>query len=897
MKFKSIAVQVSRKIISTIAIGTLLLSSAVGIKQFNDALENLKQRAHQSMRMTTKALSSPIWNYSENTIVEYGDEFTRDPDILYMEITDPQIDWIYRSDESLSDTQTKTRFCDSNDNFCSEAIVTREGEEIGRVFVIFSIKRVQKEALETAVIILMLGGLCIMILSILVRIFLRRIVEEPLSNLGDGARKLADGELDHNFVIQENNEVGNLAKNFMAMRDAIQLKISDLIEINDLSQKLNQLYESHNIEELLVQFCGQKLGTEKVCYYRKGQDDGLVEGSQLSDRMVSKEFMRDKGAEYLRASLRTRQIKAHRLESGLGVYIPIVKEDQSWFGVIVAVVPKEYDLVPYLVSVLENLARTAAIRLENLHVNVLLEQQNRNLEAIVNQRTQELRRKKDDIQAMLENINMGILTITPGQLIHQEYSKQMEQILESDQIANGQLMDVLFSSSDLSNDIKARMDSALRVAIGEHEMNFHVNYEAFVSSMHYFSPSGREKILELEWNPIIDQDGTVERIILSVKDVTEVRKLEELAKNQSRQFAVITEIVTVGSERYSEFMYSMDRAIGEVREAIDLNGQRNPEVINSIFRTLHTLKGNSRALGFKQMAEAIHNAEKVYSMLRQDPKMKWDRSTLRHGLNELEDCIGIYRDIYDQKLQKLGQDSKIPQLMAMLDEIDQEIDSGRPAQSLFPFHNKFKRILDGQLGLDYLFESIQGGICETASELNKRTPIVEYTKIDIFMDRDQFDAVRSVFVHLIHNSIDHGIEAPEERLMKRKDPQGLIQVDLGLHDGQRLQIHYQDDGRGLDIQALRASLSKDGIDHRSFSDWDLAHSIFNSGLSTKPTVTEVSGRGVGLDAVKHLVESHGGTITIELGEATAGFRSIAFRFDFILREPYNKGKLHVINSV
>ena len=126
---------------------------------------------------------------------------------------------------------------------------------------------------------------------------------------------------------------------------------------------------------------------------------------------------------------------------------------------------------------------------------------------------------------------------------------------------------------------------------------------------------------------------------------------------------------------------------------------------------------------------------------------------------------------------------------------------------------------------------------------------------DVELDRDVGDAIRDPLLHLVRNAIDHGIEHPEERDAAGKPAIGSVRVSAHV-EGARVLVTVADDGAGVDVDALRSAA---GTSVTSDDDLDLA---FEAGVSTAPALTDVSGRGIGLDAVRSRVESLGGTVLL-----------------------------------
>jgi two-component system chemotaxis sensor kinase CheA len=143
---------------------------------------------------------------------------------------------------------------------------------------------------------------------------------------------------------------------------------------------------------------------------------------------------------------------------------------------------------------------------------------------------------------------------------------------------------------------------------------------------------------------------------------------------------------------------------------------------------------------------------------------------------------------------------------------------------------------------------------------------VEITGAELELDRSILDRLSDPLVHLVRNAVDHGIEAPAERAARGKPESGRVCIDARREKG-HVCIEVRDDGAGIDLERLRARAVELGILHPDLAA-DLTPSqtaalAFHPGLSTARQVTEVSGRGVGMDAVRAIVEALGGSVEIE----------------------------------
>ena len=156
-------------------------------------------------------------------------------------------------------------------------------------------------------------------------------------------------------------------------------------------------------------------------------------------------------------------------------------------------------------------------------------------------------------------------------------------------------------------------------------------------------------------------------------------------------------------------------------------------------------------------------------------------------------------------------------------------------------------------------------IRELGKKLGKKVKI-EITGQHVELDRLILNYLNDMLIHLIRNSIDHGIEMPDERLSKKKDETGTIRIESHQKHNKALFI-ISDDGKGIDPKLIKKSiLDKNILDKESLnalSDSALTKYVFHPGFSTKQNISEISGRGVGLDVVQNTIQKLGGQITIE----------------------------------
>ena len=165
--------------------------------------------------------------------------------------------------------------------------------------------------------------------------------------------------------------------------------------------------------------------------------------------------------------------------------------------------------------------------------------------------------------------------------------------------------------------------------------------------------------------------------------------------------------------------------------------------------------------------------------------------------------------------------------------------------------------------LKQTFQKMQRIVRDTSSLLGKKVQLIlegENTEVD----KTVLEALGDPLVHLIRNAVDHGIESPSDRLAKGKSETGQV-ILRAYHQSGKLVIEIKDNGGGIPAERLKQKAIEKGIlkPGQTISDKDAINLIFHSGFSTKTQVTEVSGRGVGMDVVKTNIEQIQGEILVE----------------------------------
>ncbi|WP_126283465.1 ATP-binding protein [Burkholderia stagnalis] len=509
----------------------------------------------------------------------------------------------------------------------------------------------------------------------------------------------------------------------------------------------------------------------------------------------------------------------------------------------------------------------------------------------IQENSAQLKQKTADIQAMLQNMPQGILTVVGGGVVHAEYSAYLETIFETQDIAGRDMMALVFDDSNLGSDARAQVDAAVHACLGEDSMNFEFNEHLLVNEVAKRMPDGREKWLDLSWSAITDETDTIVRLMLCVRDVTELRALTAQAGEQQRRLEMIGEILSISQDKFHQFVNSAKGFLSENERMIRQHERADHSIIAALFRNMHTIKGNARTYSLQHLTNIVHEAEQAYDVLRHaDAGPEWNRDALMDDLARVRDAVEHYATINTETLGRNGDAASHANghyLMverAHISESLRMLDGADPANAAdwHAARDAVRRMLS-LLGTDSIGDAL-GGVMESlpslAAELGKAAPAVRIDSHGYRVRSEIGGTLKNVFMHLLRNAIDHGIESPDERRAAGKAAVGTIDLAVGV-DGGMLQFVLSDDGRGLALDRIRGIARErgwlDADTGHALADEAVAELIFRPGFSTAHAVTEVSGRGVGMDAVRSFLKREGGDIRLSFTDDRRGAAYRSFR--------------------
>ncbi|WP_374030545.1 ATP-binding protein [Bdellovibrio bacteriovorus] len=172
-----------------------------------------------------------------------------------------------------------------------------------------------------------------------------------------------------------------------------------------------------------------------------------------------------------------------------------------------------------------------------------------------------------------------------------------------------------------------------------------------------------------------------------------------------------------------------------------------------------------------------------------------------------------------------------------------------------------------------------------AAQVDKMVSPLKIHNGNLMVIPEIYSGLFSTFVHAFRNAVDHGIEMPDHRVDIGKPAEGQVDVTFSLNhnsQGSWLLVQIKDDGGGIDPARIREKLTGKGLDVSAESDQQIIQHIFDSQFSTREHVTDISGRGVGMDAIKVAAEELAGRVWVEstVGQGSTLFVEVPYITEF-----------------
>ncbi len=441
-------------------------------------------------------------------------------------------------------------------------------------------------------------------------------------------------------------------------------------------------------------------------------------------------------------------------------------------------------------------------------------------------------------EVVFENVEQGIFLLDKDLKISNLHSKAVERIFDNEMIA----------SENFCNFMRPRIMER--------------DYEALQMFMkHLFNPDMDEDVVN-QLNPVeevqiyitkngvvitkyirisftrVVQGDEIQSIMVTITDETESvflqQHIKETESRKKQDTEYLFNILKVDPIVLNEFIKETRETLKAISDRYEQNKCENfNELLKYTYRTVHKIKGNAMTTGVELVSERVHNiedsitkmmdidvsADKFLSILYEIEEIDRTLTELQKMMEKVGD---IYKNLYDKKE------------MTIKDKLDKEL---------------------------------QNGLRTLCAQVKKEIDLELQVEDGVMMDEAYFRSIKDMLNQMMRNSISHGIEDAEERLVNGKQEKGRITVNLSQSAYDGILLTYQDDGRGIDINALKTHAMETGlisdIESVNLDEQLITEILTHEGFSTTLKADKLSGRGQGMSVIQSIVEGHHGSFKID----------------------------------
>lgn len=317
-------------------------------------------------------------------------------------------------------------------------------------------------------------------------------------------------------------------------------------------------------------------------------------------------------------------------------------------------------------------------------------------------------------------------------------------------------------------------------------------------------------------------------------------------------------------DRELYFLLLTKKSIEEVKTLVEAISEVNGvEVSNVEVPMEKQIEKNENKIKPKEIIQVNNKPKEAPKKRVQESKketgLKKGHQSVRVDLHRIDMLMNMVSElvIYRTRLEDIVLNDKSPELIETLEQVE------RTTSDLQDLVMKIR-----MLPLDVVFNRFPRMMRDLSVELNKEINFV-IEGADTELDRTVIDEIGEPLIHLLRNSADHGIEGKDVRVANGKPQVGTVKLSA-YQEGTKAVIKVSDDGAGINVDKVRNKAESVGIDTKDLTEQEIKELIFHQGFSTNEVVTDVSGRGVGMDVVKTKIEGLGGTVELvsELGSGT-----------------------------
>ncbi len=484
-----------------------------------------------------------------------------------------------------------------------------------------------------------------------------------------------------------------------------------------------------------------------------------------------------------------------------------------------------------------------------------LENYSKNLEHMVEERTAEVRTANRMLNAIMNSLGQGFVVFDRQGICSNIFTKACEDILEGSP-AQFPIWEVLSLNAADVEMFKKWMFAAFTETLPFESLTD-------LAPSLYRHTMGRH--ITLSFYPIRADDNSITNLVMVATDRTREHAAEEALAKEQQYIQMVLKVVK-SREQFGLFLVSARGLIQEMN--VQMTKPADNFDFGTAFRTLHTLEGESSLFSAAAIRQASRDCQEVLEPFRQGEKVDAQGvlKLLKVAVAKLEFAF----------LEFLKQNQELLQILKVGETRNVEVSLDHLLRFAKMLYKHPTPLVLRTTFADTLLEQPLSIYLKHFNEVAQHVAQVQGKLLrPVHFDCDQvrvapgsLDQLIASLVHAFRNAVDHGIETPDVRMERGKPDSGSIKVvaeNFKVKSMNWIRLMIEDDGGGINLEKLRPKLIQRFPDKgfESLNDNEVMQGIFLPGFSSRDSVEQFSGRGIGMDAIKTEVEQMGGRVRVE----------------------------------
>jgi two-component system chemotaxis sensor kinase CheA len=487
-----------------------------------------------------------------------------------------------------------------------------------------------------------------------------------------------------------------------------------------------------------------------------------------------------------------------------------------------------------------------------------LQKYSKNLEQMVEARTEELRKANKFVQTMIDSLGQGLLVFNKENECMPTFTKACVELFPGQPEQGKKIWDIMELGEDKARSFKKWSDSVFSEILPFEDL----------SGLGPANVDGEDdQYIALEYHPFREDDGSLAGVVTVATDKTKEHQATKEAEKQQEYANMVIKLVK-NKNQFLSFVKDSRKMIDHLVH-VTSEGNEDELDFNEILLLMHSIKGGAGVYSITKIFEMAHDYETGLEPYKErDPSEFLEYlPTFHQQILNIKKTLENYFKDYRYFLGDAIVDgfARVEIKLKDLHDFGDRLTSGEDG---FLLKQKFEEQFVKQPAYS-LLGNYSDRVIEIAENNGKKMNPITFHGKNVRINTEYYSELFTNLVHAFSNAVIHGLENPDDRKMNGKQETGQMNVNFYPYFSQGkkwMKISIEDDGRGIDPSIIRKKLIEKGLSEEeveSESELEIIQHIFDDSFSTAEAVSNIAGRGVGMNAIKASVLNMGGELVME----------------------------------